>query len=123
MWSAALEKYEAEEKTSSEFKSLQKTIHSLLWFSVHQNELFDLMGSIPNVDQAKLASMPIDEVQIFSQSSQEWLKLSQKFLKSSREDDVKVDELVQIKELLRSSEQLESHLKKALRRITSRERT
>ena len=53
------------------------------------------MGSIPNVDQAKLESMPIDEVQVFSQSSQEWLKLSQKFLKSSREDDVKIDELIQ----------------------------
>ena len=119
LWSAALEKYEAEEKTSSEFKSLQKTIHSLLWLSIHQNELFDLLGSIPNVDQEKLKSMPIDEVQIFTQSSQEWLKLTQKFLKSSREDDVKVDNLVQIKELLRSSEQLESHLKKALSRITS----
>ena len=119
LWSAALEKYEAEEKTSSEFKSLQKTIHSLLWLSTHQNELFDLMGSIPNVDQTKLESMPIDEVQIFTQSSQEWLKLARNFLKMSREDNVKVDELVQIKELLRSSEQLESHLKKALSRITS----
>ena len=99
LWGAALEKYEAEEKTSSEFKSLQKTIHSLLWLSIHQNELFDLMGSIPNVDQTKLESMPIDEVQIFTQSSQEWLKLARKFLKMSREDNVKVDELGQIKEL------------------------
>ncbi len=119
LWGAALEKYEAEEKISKEFKSLQKTIHSFLWLSIHQDELFDLMGSIPNVDQTKLESMPIDEVQIFTQSSQEWLKLARKFLKMSREDNVKAVELGQIQELVRSSQQLESNLEEAQRRITS----
>ena len=119
LWSAALEKYEPDEKAASEFKSLQKIIDSFLWISIHQNELSDLMGSIPNIDQTKLKSMPIDEVQIFTQSSQEWLTLSQKFLKMSREGNLKADELGQIKELVRSSEELESDLKKARSRIAS----
>ena len=119
LWSAALEKYEAEEKTANEFKSLQKTVHSFLWLSVHKNELFDLMGSIPSADKTKLESMPIDEVQIFTQSSKEWLGLSRKLLKMSREDDSKADELDQIKELVRSREKLESDLKKAQSRIAS----
>ena len=119
LWSTALEKYEPDEKTASEFKSLQKIIHSFLWLSIHQDELSDLMGSIPDVDQTKLKSMPIDEVQIFTQSSQEWLTLSQKFLKMSREGNLKADELGQIKELVRSIEELESGLKKARSRIKS----
>ena len=119
LWSTALEKYEPDEKTASEFKSLQIIIHSFLWLSTHQNELSDLMGSIPNVDHTKLKSMPIDEVQIFIKNSQEWLNLSQKFLKMLREGNLKADELGQIKELVRSSEELENDLKKALSRTTS----
>ena len=67
--------------------------------------------------------MPIDEVQIFTQSSQEWLKLARNFLKMSREDNVKVDESGQIKELVSSSEQLESGLKKRSAELHLKERT